>query len=327
MGKLNMEAMKNKLNTESSQSYNAEYDKLQQGKNVRRVLFPKGNSESFYSEGYLHFGLGDDGKTVATCPKTFSSKEKCPICEYVETLQKSKSKDDKKLADDIKAKRRIYINVLNRDDDEEEDTPKVLPIGVTILKGLLETICDADYGDITDFENGRDITITRKGQGLKTEYSVLPKPKSSVASETKSAEELEEEMTDLEALFIKKSYEELEAVLNGEEADDSDDDEEEEEDTDENGEYDELDLDELIDICTDRDIKIPAKPNRLKLISLLTDWDEEHADEDQKDTDDTPSKSSKGKSKVDEDADDEDEDGDEVKDAIAAALARRKNKK
>lgn len=324
MGKLNMEAMKNKLNTESSQSYNTEYDKLQQGKNVRRVLWPKGDSESFYSEGFLHFGLGSEGKTVATCPKTFSSKEKCPICEYVETLQKSKSKDDKKLADDIKAKRRIYINVINRDDEEEEDTPKVLPIGVTILKGLLETICDPDYADITDFEEGRDITITRKGQGLKTEYSVLPKPKSSVASETKTAEELEEEMTDLDALFVKKSYEELEAILNGEDSEDDDEDEDEED----NDEYDELDLEELEELCEERGIKIPTKANRLKLISLLNKWDEENQD-----TDNTSSKSSKDKSKDDEDTSDEDtsgeedEDEDEVKDAIAAALARRKNKK
>ena len=85
MGKLNMDAMKEKLNSENnSRGYNAEYDSLQVGKNVRRVLWPKGESDSFYSEGYLHFGLGDYGKTVVTCPKTFNSKEKCPICEYVE---------------------------------------------------------------------------------------------------------------------------------------------------------------------------------------------------------------------------------------------------
>lgn len=313
MGKLNMDAMKTKLDAESQSNYsNADYDKLQQGKNVRRVLWPKGDKDSFYSEGYIHFGLGADGKSVATCPKTWGIKEKCPICEYVEELQKSKSKEDKKLADDIKAKRRIYINVISRDDDEE--TPKVLPIGVTILKGLLETICDADYGDITDPEEGRDVTITRKGQGMKTEYSVLPKPKSSEVSETQTPEEIEEEMTDLDSLFVKKSYEELEAILNGEdeeESGESGDDEEE-------NSYDEMDMDELTELCEERGIKVPAKPNRLKLVALLTQYDEAASEEDSNDDEAEPE---------DESGDDGDDEGDDVKDAIAAALAKRKGNK
>lgn len=314
MGKLNMDAMKTKLDAESQSNYsNADYDKLQQGKNVRRVLWPKGDKDSFYSEGYIHFGLGADGKSVATCPKTWGSKEKCPICEYVEELQKSKSKEDKKLADDIKAKRRIYINVISRDDDEE--TPKVLPIGVTILKGLLETICDADYGDITDPEEGRDVTITRKGQGMKTEYSVLPKPKSSEVSETQTPEEIEEEMTDLDSLFVKKSYEELEAILNGgddEESGESGDDEEEE------NSYDEMDMDKLTELCEERGIKVPTKPNRLKLVALLTQYDEAASEEDSNEDESEPE---------DESGDDGEDEGDDVKDAIAAALAKRKGNK
>lgn len=305
-----MDAMKEKLNSEnSSRGYNAEYDSLQAGKNVRRVLWPKGDSDSFYSEGYLHFGLGDNGKTVVTCPKTFNSKEKCPICEYVEGLQKSKNKDDKKLADDIKAKRRIFINVINRDDDEDE-TPKVLPIGVTILKGLLETICDADYGDITDYEDGRDVTITRKGKGLQTEYTVLPKPNASVASDTKTLEELEDEMADLDKLFMKKSYEELEAILNGEDVDTDSESEDGNEDEDEG--YESMDGDELEELCKERGIKLPAKYSRLKLVKLLNEWDEANTGEDSEET---------------TYEDDSEDDNDDVQSAIAAAIARRKNKK
>lgn len=326
MGKLNMDAMKSQLNAESQNSYsNAEYDKLQQGKNVRRVLWPKGDNELFYSDGYLHFGIGPEGKSVATCPKTWGQKEKCPICEMVEQLQKSKSKDDKKLADDIKAKRRIYINVINRDDEEE--TPKVLPIGATIFKGLLETICDADYGDITDPETGHDVTITRKGQGLKTEYTVLPKPKATVVSDTQTPEEIEAEMTDLNSLFIKKSYDELKALLDGEEAEDNEDEDEdtEEEEEEEDDGYDSMELDELESLCKKRKIKLPVKPNRLKLVTLLTKWDEEHEDEEDNDEaddeDDVPFDTKDSES---DEAEDKEEDDDEVQDAIAAALARRK---
>lgn len=324
MGKLNMDAMKSQLNAESQNSYsNAEYDKLQQGKNVRRVLWPKGDSEYFYSDGYLHFGIGPDGKSVATCPKTWGQKEKCPICEMVEQLQKSKNKDDKKLADDIKAKRRIYINVINRDDEEE--TPKVLPIGATIFKGLLETICDADYGDITDPDTGHDVTITRKGQGLKTEYTVLPKPKATPVSETQAPEEIEAEMTDLNSLFIKKSYDELKALLDGEETDSEDEDEDpSSEGEDEDDGYDSMDLDELESLCKKRKIKLPVKPNRLKLVTLLTKWDEEHEDEEDEDDEDNVPFDTEDDSDSESDGTDEDNEDDEVQDAITAALARRK---
>lgn len=315
MGKLNMSALKNRLDAAESSGggYNADYDKLQNGKNVRRVLWPKGDKEVPFSEGFLHFSLGADGKKVATCPKTFNEKNPCPICEYVAQLQKSKNKNDKKLADEIKAKRRIYINVLNR--DEEEETPKVLPIGVTILKGLLETMCDPDYGDITDPENGRDITITRKGQGLNTEYSVLPKPKASVFSEELEVDDVEEAMADLDALFIEKTYDELQAILDGE--DDSDDDGgSDDSDDEEDAGYDDMDIDELQALVKKRKLKMPAKVTRLTLISVLNKADAAAEAEEDEPDEEEPAE------------DDGDGDDDEVNDAISAALAsRKKNKK
>ncbi len=318
MGKLDVNKMKSKLDKEQqSGGYsNASYDKLVQGKNVRRVLWPKGDSESFFEEGYLHFSLGEEGKSVVTCPKTFNSKARCPVCEYVESLQKSKNKEDKKLAEDIKAKRRIYINVLSRDD--EDDEPKVLPIGVTILKGILEVICDPDYGDITDPDEGRDITITRKGQGLKTEYAVLPKPKSTVVSDSLSEEEIEEKMTDLSSLFVEKSYEDIEAVMNGDSVSDDDDEDE--------SEYDDMDIDELEHLCKKRKIKLPAKPTKIKLIALLEhsdnateDEDDAELDEDEED-DAPPFDEDESDDEPDEDEDDEDD----IQSDIAAAIAKRK---
>lgn len=317
MGKLNMDAMKAKLESASKSNYSdTEYDKLQDGKNIRRILWPKGDKEEFWSEGYVHFGLGPEGKSIATCAKTFGKDKKCPICEEVERLKATGDKEDKKLADSIRQTKRIYINVINRDDEEEPI--KVLSIGVTILKGLLEAICDPDYGDITDFEDGRDMTIKKSGKGLNTEYSVLPKPKASVASEELSAKEIEEKMTDLDSLFIEKSYDELLAVLNGEEPDDDDDDEDEDEDTedeDEAEDYDDMDVDELSALCKKRHIKLPAKVTKLKLIALLSAADEDD-DEDEEDADDE-----------DETADDsDDDDSDDLQNEIAAALKNRKKK-
>lgn len=311
---LNLDKMKSKLDAESKSNFSStNYDRLNDGKNVRRILWPKGDKEEFWSEGYVHYNLGPEGKSLATCPKTFNPKAKCPICEYVESLKASKDKDDKKLMDDIKAKRKIYINVLNRDAEDEVETPKVLGIGVTILKGLLEAICDPDYGDITDFEDGRDMTIKKTGKSLNTEYSVLPKPKSSVASEELSKEEIEESMADLDSLFIEKSYDELEALLNGDEPEEEEYEEDEESTGSSDADYDDMTIDELEALCKKRKIKVPARVTRIKLITLLTEDDE--AEEEV----------NKRFGKAENKADPED-DSDELQNEITKALENRKKR-
>lgn len=304
MGKLDLTKVAAALEKANRRSGgNNDYDKLVQGKNVRRILWPKGDHDLFFSDGYLHFGLGDDGHGVATCPKTFDTNAKCPICERVDELRKSRDKDDKKLADRMRATRRVYVNAINR--DEDDDSPRILPIGVTVLKALLQVICDPDYGDITNPTTGRDVTITRTGQGMDTKYSVLPKPKSTPVSDTLDPDEIEDRMADLDSLFIESSYDELEARMNGEDISADDDDEDDGTD-----EYDEMTLNELMDECEDRGLRVPKKPNRLKLVTMLIEDDESDDAEEE-----------------DEEGDDDDDSDDEVKSAIMTAMNNRSRRR
>lgn len=316
--------------------YNADFDKLEKGNNVRRILPPKGDKKVFWAEGYLHFGLGEDGKTTVTCLDTFDDGEPCPVCAYIEELKKSRSKEDKKLADSIKKTKRTYIAVINRDSEEEK--PVVLSVGKTILQPIIDLICDPDYGDITDFEDGTDITIKKSGTGINTEYTVTPKRNSSVACEDMTEEELQEALPDLDALFVRKSPEELQAILDGEEYEPDEDDETEDEEVDEDeGGYDDMSLDELIECCEDRGLKMPARVTKLKLINLLNDADEaEEEERAAKRAAKSSRKPSGGKGKKsdedeevpfneDDDADEDDE-TDDTMDEIQAALNRRKNK-
>ena len=274
MGKVDLAAAKMLLDQEINRSsqHNVVYDRLQPGKNVRRLLWPKGTKTMFYTDGYMHFGLGPEGRTVVTCPKTHDKNARCPICDYVEQLKNSGNPDDKALAEDIRSKRRIYINVINRDEDDN-DSPRVLAIGATLLKALLNAMTDPDYGDITRFDGGRDLTITRKGQGLKTEYSMLPKPNASLTSEIKTEAQIEEEMAELSSLFIKRPIEELRALVPGYEAVQA-------EEEDEDSAYERMELNQLEKLCQERDIKVPIKSSKLKLITLLNIWDEEHANDE-----------------------------------------------
>lgn len=313
MGKLNLEAVQQK-NTELQQSgggNNYGFDKLDSGKNVRRILPPKGDKEVFWSEGFMHYSLGAEGKTAVTCLETFG--KKCPICEYLESIQSSKNKDDQEMIKNCRKTKRIFIAVLNRDSQEEEEKPLVLGIGKSILKGITDCICDPDYGDITDFETGRDITITKSGTGLNTSYSVLPKPKESIATDTYSDEELDELIPDLDSLFVEKSPEELEAILNGEEYGD------EAAEDDEALDYDEMSLDDLKYLCKDRGIRIPAGAKRAKLVQLLIASDEDDAEDDDDDAEEEDTK--KGRKGVrgamnppenDEESGDDDEENDDL---------------
>lgn len=334
MGKLSLDKVtKKSADLKKSGNYNTDYDKLEKGKNVRRVLPPKGDNDVFWSEGFLHFGLGSDGKKTVTCLETYGEGKKCPICQYVEELKKSKNKEDKQLVDRIRRVKRTYIAVLNR--DAEEEKPLVLPVGQTIMKQIVDLICDPDYGDITDFEEGRDITITKSGSGLNTEYSVIAKPKTTVASEDFTAEELDEELPDLDALFVRKSPEELQAILDGDDEDSSDEDED---DDDEAIDYDDLDLDDLETLCKERGIKLPPKSTKLKLITLLEKFDamEDDDEDDEDDEDEKPVKSSKKNSKkveeddededsdADEDEDDDEDDEDDIMKEMEAALKKKK---
>lgn len=331
MGKLNMDRMREVKNElDSNNNYgDYTYDKLEKGSNVRRVLPPKGDKDTFFATGFMHFGLGDDGKRAVTCLETYGEGHKCPICSYAEELSKSKNKDDREYAKHISRVKRTYINVINRDNGEDE--PMVLPIGATVLRGIVDLICDPDYGDITDFDEGTDITITKSGSGLKTTYAVTPKRNTSIASEEFDADELDEKMADLDGLFRKESPAKLQAILDGEDYDESDDDDDSGYKELE-GAYDEMDVDELIDLVCDRGMELPAKPTRLKLIRMLEEYDanpefDEEDEEDFEEPEEKPVKPSKSASRpASAPKSTPKESGDALQDEIAKAIARRKGK-
>lgn len=296
MGKLNMDLVRKKKASLERQGGNNNYDKLANGKNLRRILFPKGDSEECSSEGLIHFGLGEGGKTSLVCRKTKDPHAKCPVCDYIAKLQKSKDKNDKKLADALKPRKRVFYNVLDRDnpsDKKDTEEVKILAVGTTVQKQIVAIMCDPDYGDITDFETGRDITISRTGQGLNTEYTVMPKPLPTKASDKTDMKTLEEIMTDLDGMWKIPSIEECEEVLYG--TDEGDDEDEPRNANGSHDDYEDLELSELEELCEKRGIPLPDKVTKFKLIALLTQYDEGTLDE-----------------------------GDDVKRTISSALNRRK---
>lgn len=217
MGKLNMDTIAKLQKQEEARSSgnfsNIQWDKLKDGANIRRILWPKGDSESFFMDAYYHYRMGQNADKTVLCPKTFDHNAECPICAIAERLRKIGTDEAKQMARNYSPKRRVFMNVIDRDSDPEGTNPKVLGVGPMILKQVLDTMMDVDYGDITDYATGRDITIKRKGKGLDTEYSVLPRANVTPASTAKTEEQLEDEMSDFGFLTEESSKKSLEEVL------------------------------------------------------------------------------------------------------------------
>ena len=258
-----------------------EYWKPEDGKNVIRVL-PAVEGDEFYKEVYTHYNVGADEKAVI-CAKT--EERDCPICAELEKLKKG-SKSDKELADSMRCKKAYYIQIITPDDP---DTPKLYPAPQTVFKAILDIILDPDYGDITDIEEGREITIERTGKGMKTKYSILPKPK---VSSLDNWDELKETMVNFADWdYAKcKSDEDMMAIYNSEDLDEEEDFEEDDEASDDNKDYDNMSLSELKAECKARGIKLPDKVTSIRLIALLEESDLEEEEEDDEEEEEKPKK-------------------------------------
>lgn len=310
---LNMDLIRRRKEELDSRGEDYNYWRPKEGKNNIRIMPQKEGKELFWSEGYVHFSVGPK-KNMVTCLETFG--KPCPICEEVEKLKNSGYKEDKQLAKDMKQTQRIYMNIIDRDSEDDEEQIQVMTCGTMILSDILDMICDPDWGNITDYTTGRDIVITRTGKGMQTKYSVLGKPKQTIASETLSEEEIQKKLVDLDSIFIEKSYDELKDLLLGMEGsseynDDNDEGVEEDEETN----YDELSLKQLKCICEELGVPIPKNPTKLKLITLLEAYDSDDFEEDDFEEDEE-----------DEDEDEEDSTEDELRNEIQDALKKRKKK-
>jgi hypothetical protein len=174
---------------------------------------------------------------MVVCPKTNGEDKPCPVCEASAELKKlSKKKDDAydKQAKGLYRKKRVYYNAINRADDlslyeqreedgkqvwyntesgEKESPVKVLGTGIGIYKDILGLICDPEYGDVTDADEGLDLIITKSGSGqFNTNYDVKTVRKESAVG----FDLWEEAMNDLKPLLKAKTYDELIAIMDGE---------------------------------------------------------------------------------------------------------------
>ncbi len=148
--------------------------KIPEAESKVRILPPWSAAGDIAFECKSHWRIPPNDRMV-NCLQVIN--KECPICELVKELR-SRGKAD--MASKFSAKKSIYYNVIVR--GEEDKGVQIMRSGIQLYENILSYLYDEEYGDITDVDEGSDITIERTGQGLDTSYNIKISRKTSPLS-------------------------------------------------------------------------------------------------------------------------------------------------
>ena len=176
------------------------------GRNVVRLIPPKGEKEIPSRQIGIHYGLGTGAKQRAFCPAVEG--KPCPVCEFVERNR------DTQLARKLAVKTGYFFSAIVR--GQEELGPRILQVGTTVWMPICELLLDPeDPVPLIDPEDGYDLIIVRDGEGLQTKYTVRTKPKPSRLGDEAQIREWTEQQANLDEVVSRALmvYEELQALV------------------------------------------------------------------------------------------------------------------
>jgi len=186
---------------------------MEEGTSMVRVLPWRDDDKEFYTETAIH-RLDDRNYH---CPRIVG--EKCPVCDTYYDLWKeinaigkhtAKGKGLADLARTIKARKRFYMNVVDRRDS----SVKILSVGQKLFGKILDCFFDEDFGDITDPKEGWDFKIVKDTQGQWPNYDKsAPKPKPSEAGSDSEIAAWTDELHDIHGLVKVADYDELKMMM------------------------------------------------------------------------------------------------------------------
>lgn len=163
---------------------------------------------------HFHYNLGEAARGGIICPKRQFGEE-CPVCEFASSLWQEDSSESKKMAKSLFVRQRFFSPVVVR--GEEEQGVRIWGYGKTIYEQLLGLVLNPDYGDITDVDNGVDLTLTYtlpKTKGAYPTTNLVPKRKSSkLASSDEAITSALNNIPNVDELFQQKSAADIRAIL------------------------------------------------------------------------------------------------------------------
>ena len=209
---IDLDKIKAKLTNLSQSNNRKNYQwKPQPGKQQVRIVPYKHQPDNPFIELYFHYGINN--RTYLS-PVSFGRPD--PICEFAEKLKRSGDKDDYRMGRSLMPKMRTFVPVIVR--EEESEGVRFWGFGKEVYQELLGVIADPDYGDITDPENGRDITIEflsaeEAGRSF-PKTNIRVKPNTTPVSDDKTVlESVENNQPDISDIYQELGYDELKEAL------------------------------------------------------------------------------------------------------------------
>ena len=214
MSKLDLNALKNKLHSLQANTNRSAYLwKPEAGKTDIRIVPYQFCLENPFIEMYFHYAIG---KKSYVSLETFGKDD--PIYEFSEKLQNTGDKEDWKMGKKIEPKLRTFVPIIVR--GKEKEGVKFWGFGKEIYTELLSITTDPEWGDITDLEKGRDVTVefvsAKDAGNTYGKISIRVKPNVSAATtDTTVLQLINEKQANIFDVFASqtKTYDELENIL------------------------------------------------------------------------------------------------------------------
>jgi len=175
---------------------------------IRLVPYKYGTDP--FVELYFCYNIGQTRSILS--PITFG--KDCPINEAAAQLRSTGNKEDFELARKIQPKLRIYAPVLVR--SKEGEGVKFWGFGKLVYQSLLNYFLDADYGDLSHAETGRDVVVKYSppsGNMAFGSTSIMPKPNQTpLASTPEGSKKIVDSVLEISEVFAEKSYDDVNQV-------------------------------------------------------------------------------------------------------------------
>ncbi len=181
----------------------------QDGEQVIRIV-PTADGDPF-KEFWLHYGVGKN-PAFLSLKRNYGQDD--PIDNFVRALYNEGDEESIKMAKSISAKQRFFSPVLVR--GEEDKGVRIWGYGKQVYEQLLNLVLNPEYGDITDVDTGTDLTL-QYGKPAGAQFpqtNLTPRRKSSGLTNTaEETTELLESIPDIEGSFDKKTFDEMQTIL------------------------------------------------------------------------------------------------------------------
>lgn len=174
---------------------------------IRIVPNPKNRDYPFFELGFYY----DLAPRTIISPLVFGDPD--PVDETVRRLKSTGDTEDWKMGRKLEARKRYYVPIIIR--GRESEGVFLWGFGKTVFEELLKTFADPDYGDISDLQNGTDLTIeyTKSVDGGYPKTTFRPKRNASPATDDPEVMKLLEDVPQPEDIWTPPSYEELEKIF------------------------------------------------------------------------------------------------------------------